>query len=99
MVYYYGSKWQPIFNVLEKEHDVDFIQGIPEGDIGQSLQLHDKPGLIILDDLMNDAKQSDNVVDLFTKGTHHHDVSAFLFAKTLFLEENMVEPFLLTRIT
>ena len=75
MVYCYGSQWQPIFNVLEKEHDVDFIQGIPEGDIGQSFQLHDKPGLIILDDLMNDAKQSDNVVDLFTKGTHHHDVS------------------------
>ena len=42
---------------------------------------------------MNDAKQSDNVVDLFTKGTH-----AFLFAKTLFLEENMVGPFLSTRI-
>ena len=75
VVYCYGSQWQPNFNVLEKEHDVDFIQGIPEGDIGQSFQLHDKPGLIILDDLMNDAKQSDNVVDLFTKGTHHHDIS------------------------
>ena len=62
VIYCYGNQWQPIFDVLEKEHDVDFIQGIPEGDIGQSFQLHDKPILIILDDLMNDAKQSENVV-------------------------------------
>ena len=84
VVYCYGSQWQPIFNVLEQEHDVDFIQGIPEGDIGQSFQLRDKPGLIILDDLMNDAKQSDNVVDLFTKGTHNHDVSCIFICQNPF---------------
>ena len=44
VIYCYGGQWQPIFDAIEKEHDVDFIQGIPEGDIGQLFQLR---GLIL----------------------------------------------------
>jgi len=38
---------------------------------------HGKPCLIILDDLLNDA-YSKEVCDLFTKGSHHRNISWIL---------------------
>lgn len=44
---------------------------------------HDlKPRLIILDDLMREA--DGNVVDLFTKGSHHYNISVMFVTQNIF---------------
>ena len=44
----------------------------------------DRPGLLILDDLISQVKNSDEVCDLFTKGTHHNDTSCIYIAQNPF---------------
>lgn len=84
IIYCYGSQWQPMFDNLIDKHTIEFIKGIPQDDMCSLFQPHEKPGLIILDDLMNDAKKNDDVSDLFTKGTHHHNVSCIFICQNPF---------------
>jgi len=44
-----------------------------------------RPCLIILEDLLNDA-YSKEVYDLFTKGSHHRNISVILITQNLFHE-------------
>lgn len=53
-------------------------RGIPEIDRFKD-QL---PRLIIIDDLMREAEN--NVVDLFTKGSHHHNISVIFVTQNIF---------------
>ena len=84
IVYCYGSEWQKTFDDMKRNDKVHFISGIPEKGISTLFPEHLRPGLIILDDLMNVVKDSDKVVQLFTKGTHHCDVCAIYIAQNPF---------------
>jgi len=59
--------------------NIQFVEGIPEN-FGNA---QGKPSLLILDDLLNEA-YSDKVCDLFTKGSHHRNVSVILVTQNLF---------------
>jgi len=43
----------------------------------------DRPRLVILDDLLNDV-YSKQVCDLFTRGSHHRNISVILITQNLF---------------
>lgn len=43
-----------------------------------------KPLLIILDDMMNDAKAAVKICDLFTRGSHHRNISVVLIMQNIF---------------
>jgi hypothetical protein len=62
---------------LHKE--VRFHEGVPQN-FGN---VHGKPCLIILDDLLNEV-YSKGVCDLFTKGSHHRYISVILITQNLF---------------
>ena len=59
--------------------NIQFLEGIPENFVNAQ----GKPSLLILDDLLNEA-YSDKVCDLFTKGSHHRNVSVILVTQNLF---------------
>jgi len=59
--------------------NVSFHEGVPQN-FGNE---HDKPCLIILDDLLNEVYSKD-VCDLFTKGSHHRNISVILITQNLF---------------
>ena len=81
----YGSTWQsPLFDNLRRDYGVHFIQGLPTVPIEKLFPPKDRPGLLILDDLMSQVKNSDEVCDLFTKGTHHNDTSCIYIAQNPF---------------
>jgi hypothetical protein len=68
----------PYQQMARKEHvclheasPADFING------------GDKPSLILLDDLLNNAYSKD-VCDLFTKDSHHRNISVILITQNLF---------------
>lgn len=73
IVYCYGA-WQDGFNTLK---NVQFHEGLPD----KSLLKQNR--LLIIDDLMNEASDS-SVVDLFTKHSHHSNVSVVFVAQNFF---------------
>ena len=74
IVWCYGE-WQPLYDTLPH---VDFHEGLPD------LTLFDprQHTLLIVDDLMNES--DDRVTNLFTKGSHHHNVSVVYIVQNLF---------------
>jgi len=59
--------------------DVRVNEGVPE-DFGS---VSGEPSLVILDDLLNDV-YSKQVCELFTRGSHHRNISFILITKNLF---------------
>jgi hypothetical protein len=59
--------------------DVQFQESVPEN-LGNA---QGKARLIILDDLLNEVYSKD-LCDLFTKGSHHHNVSVLLITQNIF---------------
>lgn len=68
------DEMQPLYNLK----NVHYYQGIPD------LNMFDgkDPQLIIIDDLMRES--DGRVVDIFTKGSHHRNLSVFYITQNLF---------------
>lgn len=68
------DEMQPLYNLNE----VTYYQGIPD------LSMFDgkTPHLIIIDDLMRES--DGRIVDIFTKGSHHRNLSVFYITQNLF---------------
>jgi hypothetical protein len=69
---------------LKNERIIRFVQGVPshndivsDGDVS-------KPRLVILDDLQRESSKNDAVVDLFTRGSHHKNISVFAILQNIF---------------
>jgi len=60
-------------------NNILFNEGVP-ADFDNA---RDRPFLVILDDLLNDV-YSKQVCDLFTKGSHHRNISVILITQNLF---------------
>ena len=79
ILYFYGI-WQPLFEDMEKD-GVEFFQGLPSQDIENSEGEH---CMVILDDLQQQAVNSEFVEKLFTQGSHHKNLSVFYLTQNLF---------------
>lgn len=68
------DEMQPLYNL----QNVNYCQGIPD------LSMFDgqKPQLLIIDDLMRES--DGRIVDIFTKGSHHRNVSVFYITQNIF---------------
>lgn len=82
--YCYGV-WQDRYEKMKKM-GVEFHQGLPQVPLDHKsfFPKNKRPGLLILDDLMNDASNSSTVLDLFTKDSHHKNVVAILICQNMF---------------
>ena len=45
---------------------------------------HLRPGILVLDDLMRDCGEDQHGLDLFTRGSHHNDVTCIYLTQNLF---------------
>jgi len=72
ILYCYGA-YQDIFSQLPQ---IEFHEGLPD------LELLTARTLLIIDDLMSEADQ--RVTDIFTKHSHHRDVSVMFLTQNLF---------------
>ena len=80
IVYCYGQ-WQDCFKDMIDQ--VQFVEGIPEDILGLFPQTC-RPGILVLDDLMRHCSEDECVLDLFTKVSHHCDVTCIYLTKNLF---------------
>lgn len=68
------DEMQPLYNLK----NVDYNQGIPDLSMFNGKQ----PQLLIIDDLMRES--DGRIVDIFTKGSHHRNLSVFYITQNLF---------------
>jgi GTPase SAR1 family protein len=78
ITYFYGE-YQEIFSLMT---EVNFIQGLPENMIEKFDGLQTE--WIIIDDLMFESTNSKVVCELFTKGSHHRNLSVILIVQNFF---------------
>jgi GTPase SAR1 family protein len=74
VIYCYGE-WQQMY---ESMNGVNFHEGLPDVEEWRP----DKRRLVILDDLM--AETDDRVTKLFTRGSHHRNLSVIYIVQNLF---------------
>ena len=74
IVWFYGE-WQPMYDTMP---GVEFVEGLPNLKVLDSKQ----PTLVIIDDLMSETDKT--VTTLFTKGSHHHNLSILHLVQNLF---------------
>ena len=80
IIWCYSEKYiDPREKLTSLHKNVSFHEGVPQN-FGNE---QGKPCLIILDDLLNDVFSKD-VCDLFTKGSHHRNISVILMTQNLF---------------
>ena len=77
IVWSYGE-WQPAYQPLLDK--VDFVQGLPD------LPLYSKePMLVVIDDQMHGVDR--RITSLFTKGSHHRNLSIVYIVQNLFNQQ------------
>lgn len=99
-VLFYYAEWQEAYRQLQcdtrndrateydgvtrmkKKNIIEFHEGLPRVE-DYSNDPH-CPKLVIIDDLMRESSSSDAIVDLFTKGSHHKNLSVILISQNLF---------------
>ena len=79
------SQWQPAYmEMLVTIPNIEFVKGIPtalEQDAYFSLN---KRNLIVFDDQMIDAGKDQRIVNLFTRGSHHHNLTVIYIVQNVF---------------
>ena len=78
--YCYGA-WQGGFQPM-KEQGIKFHEGVPDTD--QLKMWFPKGGLLVLDDLMAEGGNDKRVLDLFTKHSHHQNVTVLYLCQDMF---------------
>jgi len=76
-IHYCYGEYQPIFN---KYPQVQLHEGLPE--LGSETLDSREPTLMIVDDLMSETKQL--VADIFTKLSHHRNISILYLSQNVF---------------
>ena len=84
IVWCYGQ-WQPLYdNIRKKIPRIEFVNGIPDHLNDQHYIDVSKRNILVFDDLMTEAKCDQRIADLFTKGSHHRNISVVYLTQNLF---------------
>ena len=81
-IVYCFDRWQPRFERMKKH--MHFHKGIPDATRLSKWFGPSKGGVLILDDLMAEGGQDKQVLDLFTKDSHHRNITVLYLTQDLF---------------
>ena len=84
MLYCYGSDWQPGTFDNFKHLGVQFHQGLLPLPLSDAFPPDKRPGLLILDDLMQETARSTDMSQVLTRDTHHLNLFAITLAQNLY---------------
>ena len=63
---------------------IEFVNGIPDNLNDQHYIDVSKRNILVFDDMMTEAKCDQRIADLFTKGSHHRNISVVYLTQNLF---------------
>ena len=73
---------QPIVKLLQIVPNITFVEGVPEN-LNEYIDSKYR-NLIVIDDLMSETGNDKCITNLFTKGSHHKNLSMILLLQNLF---------------
>lgn len=78
------SEWQPLYDQLKIIlPNIEFVNGLPKSGLYESFHPSIN-NMIVLDDQMANAGKNHEVLDLFTKGSHHRNLTVVYIVQNLF---------------
>ena len=85
-IIWYYSQWQRAYTpqLLMMILTIKFIKGIPESLENESYLDVNICNLIVINDQMIEARIDNRIVNLFTKGSHHRNLSVIYVVQNLF---------------
>lgn len=83
--YCYGA-WQDGFEGMKRQTSprIHFHEGLPAPEDLTRWFSTTKGGLLVLDDLMNEGSSDQRVLDLFTKHSHHRNITVLYLCQDMF---------------
>ena len=79
------GQWQPLYDTISKRiHRIEFVNDIPDHLNDQHYINVSKRNILVFDYLMTEAKCDQRIADLFTKGSHHRNISVVYLTQNLF---------------
>ena len=79
------GQWQPLYdNIRMKIPWIEFVSSIPDYLDNQHYINDSKRNILVFDYLMTEAKCDQRIADLFTKGSHHRNISVIYLTQNLF---------------
>ena len=85
IVYVY-SCWQPVYDQLLELRHINFIKGLPKSLADDAILPPEKNNLLIVDDLMSEASQSEQMKSVFTQYCHHRNLSCLYLVQNFFCQ-------------
>lgn len=85
ILYCYGSVWQPIFSKMQ--HDIDnitFYEGLPGQQHLLEVAKNKKHFICVLEDLMLESSNNSFVETIFTKESHHLNMTVIITIQNIF---------------
>ena len=67
---------------------IEFVKGIPANIEDEHFLNPAIRNLIVIDDLMSEASNDNRICDLFTKGSHHRNLSVICLVQNLYYQLN-----------
>ncbi|CAH3152882.1 unnamed protein product [Porites evermanni] len=83
IVYAY-DRWQPRFDRMQKKDGIQFHRGLPDPRHLTQWFGRTRGGVLVLGDLMEEGGQDKCVLDLFTKDSHHRNITVLYLTQDLF---------------
>lgn len=78
------SEWQPVYDQIKLIlPNTEFVNGLPTSGLYESFQ-SSICNMLVLDDQMASAGKNQDVVDLFTKGSHHRNLTVVYIVQNLY---------------
>ena len=81
-IYYFYTVWQPSSEKISNKN-VTFLQGLPDSETIQSIS-NDNHNLIVLDDMQIKAMNDPYIANLFSRESHHRNLTVILLLQNLF---------------
>ena len=84
IIWCYGQ-WQPMYlEMIDTIPGIEFFEGIPSEIDSRDFLDVNKRNLIVLDDLMAQSGGDKRIANLFTKGSHHRNLSVIYIVQNIF---------------
>ena len=86
IIWIYGQ-WQPLYVEMQRIiPGIKFVKGIPANIENEQFLNPAIRNLIVIDDLMSEASNDKRICDLFTKGSHHRNLSVICLVQNLYYQ-------------
>jgi hypothetical protein len=86
VMYCYGV-WQTLFEDMETHLNINFHKGLPNEEAVGSF-VNGNHNISILDDLMDECVESKGVQNMFTRGSHHKNLTILYLNQNMYCQGN-----------